>query len=146
MEKVIETYLIRLKESAQGTEGVLIIPELLFWCFSLELPWKKNIPDISCILAGTYMLSWRKQGRRPCFQICDVPGRKYILIHSGNYAGDIEKGFKTNVQGCVLLGRKFGWLSGQRAVLNSRITIREFNGKLNGLKSRIHIMGAVKND
>ena len=55
-----------------------------------------------------------------------VPNRTYILLHSGNYGGDKSKDYKTHTMGCILLGKKSGFLGGQVAVLNSRITVRAF--------------------
>jgi len=43
--------LVRLRKSDQGTEGLLIYSR--FNCYSLELPWRDNRPNVSCILAGT---------------------------------------------------------------------------------------------
>jgi hypothetical protein len=56
----------------------------------------------------------------------DVPGREGILIHQGNFCGDVRIGFKSNVLGCVLVGDRLGILSGQQAVLNSTATLRRF--------------------
>ena len=60
-------------------------------------------------------------------------------MHAGNFAGAVKKGFKTNVQGCVLLGRRFGLIQGQRAVLVSRATVRRFNNLMAGKNARIII-------
>ena len=60
-----------------------------------------------------------------------MPNRTYILIHSGNYAGDKSKGFKSHVMGCILLGKKSGYLGGQVAILNSRIMVRAFMEHMN---------------
>jgi hypothetical protein len=65
-----------------------------------------------------------KYGR--VYWVRKVPNRTYILIHSGNYAGDKSQGYKTHVMGCILLGKKSGFLGGQTAVLNSRIAVRQF--------------------
>jgi len=91
------------------------------------LPWRGNRRQISCIPPGTYNVEIRlsnKYGR--IYWIRNVPNRSYILIHSGNFAGDTSKGYKTHVMGCILLGKKSGYLGGQVAVLNSRITVRAF--------------------
>jgi len=117
--------LFRLQRSDQGTEGILVVDD--FNCKTLELPWRNNQPQISCIPAGEYNVEIRlsnKYGR--IYWVRKVPDRTYILIHSGNFAGDVSKGFKSHVMGCILLGKKRGFLGGQVAVLNSRITVREF--------------------
>ena len=120
-----EVYLFRIRRSDQGTEGILVTEN--FNCKTLELPWRNNQKGISCIPAGTYKVEIRisnKYGR--IYWVRKVPNRTYILIHSGNYAGDKNKGFKTHVMGCILLGKKSGYLGGQVAVLNSRIAVRAF--------------------
>jgi len=118
-------HLCRLRRSDQGTEGVLLFNQT--HCYTLELPWRNNQRQISCIPPGNYDVEIRlsnKYGR--IYWVRHVPNRSYILIHSGNFAGDVKKGFKTHVMGCILLGKVMGYLGGQRAVLNSRITVRAF--------------------
>jgi len=117
--------IFRLRRSDQGTEGLLVSGD--FHCRTLELPWRGNRRQISCIPPGTYNVEIRlsnKYGR--IYWVRNVPNRSYILIHSGNFAGDTSKGYKTHVMGCILLGKKSGYLGGQVAVLNSRITVRAF--------------------
>jgi hypothetical protein len=117
--------LFRLRRSDQGTEGTLVAGD--FDCRTLELPWRENRKQISCIPAGEYDVEIRlsnKYGR--VYWVRRVPNRTYILIHSGNYAGDKSKGFKSHVMGCILLGKKSGFLGGQVAVLNSRVAVRQF--------------------
>ena len=121
--------LCRLSRSDQGTEGILLAGN--FNCNTLELPWRDNVRRLSCIPPGEYDVEIRnsnKYGR--VYWVRKVPERTYILIHSGNFAGDETKGFKTHVMGCILLGQKMGFLGGQRAVLNSRITVRRFMDEL----------------
>jgi Family of unknown function (DUF5675) len=48
-----------------------------------------------------------------------VPGRDGILIHSGNFGGDVEKGFVSHILGCILVGEYFGTLQNQLAILCS---------------------------
>lgn len=123
MERIVN--LCRMKRGDQGTRGILFADS--FHCQTIELPWRDNKPNISCIPAGEYKVNIRvspKYGQ--VYHITEVPGRSYILIHAGNYAGDREKGFKTNVAGCVLLGQRRGLLGGQWAVLNSRVAVRRF--------------------
>ena len=127
MEPVV--YIHRQERSDHGTFGSLFYED--FSCYTLELPWRDNQRNISCIPTGEYHVDIRlspKYGR--IYWVRKVPNRSYILIHSGNWAGDTSKGLNTHVNGCILLGEKKGWLQGQRAVLNSRITVRRFMEKL----------------
>lgn len=118
--------LFRFKKSNQGTLGKLQT-ESGFTCYTLELPWKENKPNMSCIPTGEYITKIRLSPRfGKTYWVSNVPNRSYILIHSGNYAGDSSIGYKTNVNGCILLGTTYGTLQKQLAVLNSRIAIRRF--------------------
>lgn len=122
--------LFRLKRSDQGTEGLLVAGD--FNCRTLELPWRDNQKQISCIPAGEYDVETRlsnKYGR--VYWVRHVPNRTYILIHSGNYGGDKSKGYKTHIMGCILLGKKSGYLGGQVAILNSRVAVRQFVEHMN---------------
>ena len=121
--------LCRLKRSDQGTRGMLFVDG--FHCHTLELPWRKNKRGLSCIPAGEYIVKIRispKYGK--IYWVTEVTNRSFILIHSGNWAGDVKKGYKTHVNGCILLGQRRGLLLGQWAVLNSRITINRFMNEM----------------
>lgn len=64
---------------------------------SLELPWRDNKVEVSCIPTGTYQVVKHispKFGK--CFWVKNVPGRSEILIHRGNFYSDIL--------GCILPG------------------------------------------
>lgn len=137
--------IIRIRQSDQGTEGILISDD--FKCFTLELPWKDNQPNISCIPTGEYQTTIRVSphfGR--VYWVTEVEGRSYILIHAGNWAGDISKDYITNTYGCILLGQKRGILSGQKAVLLSRPAIRKFMDKLQGQDFNLHIISALEGE
>jgi len=136
-----DTDLFRLRRSDQGTEGLLVAGD--FNCRTLELPWRENQQQISCIPPADYKVEIRlsnKYGR--IYWVRQVPNRSYILIHSGNYAGDTSKGFKSHVMGCILLGKKSGFLGGQVAVLNSRIVVRQFMEDMGYESFNLHIKEA----
>jgi len=136
--------IFRLRRSDQGTEGILTT-DGGFQCKTLELPWKENKQQISCIPPAEYDVEIRlsnKYGR--IYWVRHVPNRSYILIHSGNYAGDVEKGFKSHVMGCILLGLKSGFLGGQVAVLNSRVAVRQFMEEMQYEKFKLIIQEAFK--
>lgn len=125
-------FLTRTDRSDHGTFGVLACPALGFSCFTLELPWRDNQRSISCIPAGEYIVKTRQSPRFGLvFHVQNVEGRTYILFHSGNYAGDVHKGWKTHSEGCLLFGKTRGWIGNQRAVLNSRLAQREFQRVMN---------------
>jgi hypothetical protein len=133
----------RLRRSDQGTEGTLVAGD--FSCKTLELPWRENRKQISCIPPGEYHVEIRisnKYGR--IYWVRHVPNRTYILIHSGNYAGDVSKGFKSHVMGCILLGKSSGFLGGQIAVLNSRVAVRQFMEEMQYEPFKLIIQEAFK--
>jgi len=131
----------RMRRSDQGTEGLLVANN--FTCRTLELPWKGNQQNISCIPSGEYEVQIRisnKYGR--IYWVRNVENRTYILLHSGNYGGDKSKGFKTHIMGCILLGKRSGFLGGQVAVLNSRVAVRQFMNYMEYDKFKLKIQEA----
>lgn len=89
-------------------------------CGTLELGWKENKRNISCIPLGEYTVTKRissKYGEH--FHILDVEDRSYILIHAGNFYSDIR--------GCILVGEDFKDLNkdGLLDITNSRQTMKQ---------------------
>ena len=117
--------LIRLEDhNTFGTFGVLKICKQLF-CITLEPPENANKSNISCIPAGQYdCLRYRSIKYPDTFEITNVPDRSKVLFHAGN--------FVENTMGCVLLGQSVGKLKGNRAVLNSGGTFKNFMLHMNG--------------
>ncbi len=114
--------LLRLETSDQGTFGVLEAPG--FSCHITELPWRDNVKQRSCIPSGLYECRWHKSPKFGyVYKVFDVPDRSEILIHVGNYAGDSDKGFKSNSYGCLLPSLKVGYLGGQKAGLLSLLAL-----------------------
>ena len=107
--------IVRVENSDQGALGVLLINDEIFCC-CLE-------PDRDD-KAKLYI----PQGLYDCFRFhgtkwpntfeIKIPGHTAVLFHAGNVEAD--------TLGCVLLGSSFGKLKGQRAVLNSGATFKEF--------------------
>jgi len=121
---MIQAYQFRFDTGIYGTFSEFYIPGKGWSSFVAEPPWKDNRRDVSCIPAGEYIVRPRKSPKYGwSYHITDVPNRSYVLLHSGNLAGDIEKGMMTHTKACHLHGQKMGWISGQKAVLNSRATI-----------------------
>lgn len=87
---------------------------------TLELPYKKNRKNISCIPKGKYTVVKRtseKFGEH--FHILGVQNRDYILIHKGNYY--------TEIRGCILVGSDLKWLNfdDEVDVINSGKTMKK---------------------
>ena len=116
---MIRLTLTREPSTEEGTFGVLEGEALEMQ--TVELPWKDNARNISCIPVGVYLCTPHvspTHGR--CFWLQDVTARSEILIHAGNWAGDTGKGWKSDLLGCIAIG--FGSLrgDGQDMILNSQ--------------------------
>jgi hypothetical protein len=126
MDNTPTVILTRTKDDGKQTVGNLVIDN--FKCDTLELPWKNNNKNVSCIPKGTYTVKWTlKLGKFGwIYEVQNVPGRSGILIHSGNYF--------TDVLGCILLGNGYTDLNadGEQDVLNSKATIKTFNTLMGG--------------
>lgn len=117
-----------------GTFGTLTVEDLSFTCLTLELPYHGNQPNISCIPPGEYACKFKKSNRfGEVYEVKNVEGRTDILIHRGNWAGDVGKDnpttgkpYRSDVLGCILLGESRFILSGQPAVKNSDKTVCKF--------------------
>lgn len=109
----------------QGTFGTLKLKGRLF-CWTLEREDLGNVPNISCIPTGDYECKRHVSHRfGETFEVCNVQGRTDILFHAGNYVDETK--------GCILLGRRIGEISGQRAVLESRKAFDAFMKRLEGV-------------
>ncbi len=142
MDKLPGIKLYRFNSSDQGTLGYILTPTIGF--YTMELPWRDNKSNVSRIPNGEYeceFISSRKFGR--CYWIKNVPGRSGVLIHPGNLAGDVSKGFVSNSWGCILLGRKVGKLGDQNAVLVSRPAVRSFNNVMSQMPFMLQISGGL---
>ena len=118
--------LTRLESSAEGTFGRFVAGGL--GLVSGELPWRENASSISCIPTGTYRCIFTPSARfgRNLYLVDSVPSRAGIRFHPANLAGDSSKGFRCQLNGCIALGEKLGWIDGQKAVLLSAPAIRRF--------------------
>ena len=121
----------RISTSDHGTFGILLINT--FWCYTLELPWRDNQSNFSCIPKGKYYCEIRKSPKYgKIYEVTEVEDRSHILIHAGNWGGDVTKGFKSNINGCILLGSKRGKDNrGQQVIWNSGSTVKKFMATMN---------------
>lgn len=95
------------------TYGVLLSQGLPL-CVTLELPWKDNAHDISCIPPGDYMVAkFHSPKKGDVFLITNVKDRFMIEIHAANTVNDLL--------GCIGVGQYFN--SG--GISASRITLEE---------------------
>ncbi len=116
----------RDETSDQGTFGTLYLPDKTF--VTGELPDRQNKHGISCIPAGLYECSftYSPSFKRRTYLLMQVKDRFAIRIHSANFCGDVMKGFKSQLNGCIALGLKLGSLNEQKAVLSSKQAMTDF--------------------
>jgi len=122
--------LIRTEMGEEGTFGILLAKGKRFE--TVELPWHDNQKGISCIPYGEYeceIVNSPKFGR--VYQVKDVDERTHILFHWGNWAGDMAEGFRSDSDGCILIGMKRSYIYGQKAVGDSRTAVKKFNELMN---------------
>lgn len=86
--------------------------------YTLENPHRITTKD-SCIPAGTYTcVPYTSSSHSDVYEVQDVPGRTYILFHSGN--------FESDTLGCILIGNIAGILLNQPAVMDSKACMDRF--------------------
>jgi hypothetical protein len=107
---------------------------------TMELPWRGNRQNLSCIPDGDYICRvYHSRRFGTVYHITDVAGRTWILTHVGNWAGDKEKGLRSNSYGCVLMGKYHATIYGQQAVALSRATLRRWMNFMGGESFRLHV-------
>lgn len=122
---------VQIRRTVQGTRqtlGELTVSmgsQVIYQCKTLELPWKNNTPQKSCIPASSYQVVKRESPKYgDHFHILDVPNRSYILIHAANYVRQLL--------GCVAVGKEHTDIDGDglRDVTNSQNTMKMLNSIL----------------
>lgn len=101
-----------------GTFGMLQLEGAEKPLHTIELPARDNAAGISSIPAGVYRCSWTFSNRfqRMMYQVMDVPDRTGIRFHAANLAGDVDKGFKSELNGCIAPGIKRQDFDGQPGI------------------------------
>jgi|TARA_R100000935_G_scaffold14301_1_gene28648 hypothetical protein len=120
-KKLINLLLIRDTFSDKSTIGELFLNGERM-CDTLENPWLDNQQTISCIPAGIYDVRLRlarESASRDYLHLLvkDVPNRKYILFHRGNFPKDTS--------GCILVGLGTQQDVVQNSVLAMDLLIKE---------------------
>lgn len=86
--------LVRYKDTDRGVRGRLYLRDHTLE--TLELPWRNNAREISCIPLGEYTCHDYHSARFGKTIALGVTGRTGILLHTGNTIADSR--------GCILLG------------------------------------------
>lgn len=125
-------FLDRYYQDETGTFGKIEIKDHYHPpIFTLELPWKSNTKNISCIPMGTYDCVPHNSARfKNIYRLLDVPGRSGILIHIGNYLKEIE--------GCILPGR--GVDTQKYNTIHSTIAMNIIRGIMGGEDFKLKII------
>lgn len=107
------------KHHDKQTPGALYVKDegkILFNCKSLELPWKDNEKNISCIPKGIYNAEkhFSPRFKTEVILLKNVPNRDAIEIHPAN--------FVRQLRGCIAVGDNFIDIDsdGLKDVTNSR--------------------------
>ena len=119
--------LLRVSSSENGTFGALYVPGIDGPLFTVELPWKANREDVSCIPLGTYQCerTWSPRLKKKLYLIRDVPGRSGIRFHVANWPSELL--------GCIAPGRKIvHWPKRGWGVSNSTSALGELTAALAG--------------
>lgn len=134
-----DVVLIRGESTDQGTFGNLWTRGPRF--FSGELPDRGNRAMLSCIVAGIYDVIWALSPRlkRCTYRLVGVPGHAGILMHPANYMGDVAKGLKCQLLGCIAAGERVGVMDGQKALILSAPAVRRFESYMGHAPFKLEI-------
>lgn len=108
--------LTRFQQDEKATLGNILYNNVSL-CYTLELPWKNNQHDISCIPEGKYkcVAYISPKSKKDVWLLLNVPGRKEIEIHIGN--------FIINSIGCILVGDQISNYKNYPVINNSDKTM-----------------------
>ena len=140
--------LYRFRSSDEGTLGAILDEAWEPIVLTIELPWVDNKRNLSCIPPGEYNVDYLPRSGsgkyNKTYWIRGVPSRSQVLIHSGNWAGSIKKGYRTHSNGCPLVGTRFGRLGGQMAVLASKIGMNKLRREIGEESFRLTVIDGTE--
>ncbi|HFQ5008869.1 TPA: DUF5675 family protein [Vibrio vulnificus] len=120
----------RIKQHGETTLGKLTIEGVDKSWFVLEPGGPDSIVEGSDkrISAGTYQMKPFDGGTyKNVYELKNVPGRTYILMHSGNY--------HENTEGCLMPGKSWGVMSDSHYyVNNSKVALSEIFSEIRKYK------------
>lgn len=128
--------LARAESTDQGTFGVLVFGGQT--ARTVELPWRDNARQRSCIPVGSYRCAIVQSPRfGRVYGVQNVPGRTHVLIHSANFGGDVDLGWTTQLHGCIAPCQRVGMMRNnagkmQAAGLVSRPALNSLMAWANG--------------
>ena len=127
--------LVRRASTEQGTPGKLYAEAHHF--DTLEPGAPDHDPTHPRIPTGTYLAKKVGSPKYPGRYVLQaVPFRSGIVLHPGNFAGCTEKGFSSDTDGCILIGRAAELLNHKKnrqcALILSRSTLAGFESIMEG--------------
>jgi uncharacterized protein DUF5675 len=145
----VKATLFRLpSDQNMGTPGVLQVHDdsgkIVGQFTTGELPWLNNESVYSCVPVGTYQVDWEITGKHPngIYMLQDVPERTDCEMHNGNFFGNTLNGYRSNVEGCILIATGFGMIEGQLVVVESDIALAAFNTLMGKAPFTLEILSA----
>ena len=125
-----DAVLDRLESGDQGTFGRMWTRGLEL--YSGELPDRGNAPNVSCVPPAMYRVIWTfsPRFRRYMYLLLGTDPRAGIRKHPANLMGDRAQGWRAQLNGCIALGERLGWLDGQKALLISAPAVRRFESHM----------------
>jgi hypothetical protein len=138
---MLDARLIRIETSDEGTFGHFVAGRLVL--FSGELPRRNNASNVSCIPTGTYrcVLTYSQRFGRPLYLVDGVADRVGIRVHPANFMGK-KPPYLCQLNGCIALGEKLGWIDGQKAILISAPAVRRLEDWFQGKSFTLEIRDA----
>ena len=116
---IVKKLRIKTWQMDDCTLGILTYGD--FKCFTLELPWKGNELNVSCIprTLGYKGEKHKSPANGDVIAITNVFNRTYIQIHSAN--------FLRQLKGCIAVGDSIKFLDGDSLpdVTNSKNTLKK---------------------
>ena len=116
---IVKKLRIKTWQMDDCTLGILTYGD--FKCFTLELPWKGNELNVSCIprALGYKGEKHKSPANGDVIAITNVFNRTYIQIHSAN--------FLRQLKGCIAVGDSIKFLDGDSLpdVTNSKNTLKK---------------------
>lgn len=101
---------------------------------TIELPWRNNAPNISCIPPKEYVCTYNYSPafKRNLYILLNVSGRSGIRIHPGSYAGAKDFGFRSDFLGCISFGSaiSFDHVRQQHILTGTRVKIMQIERML----------------
>lgn len=116
MEVIIAREYLATETIGEWSSGGIVL------CKTLELPWKENARNISCIPEGKYQMvkeEFTVKHPYPHFRILNVKDRSGILVHKITYVKDLR--------GCIGVGEAFKDLNkdGVPDIIGSTIALQK---------------------